>query len=611
MRPILTWAFALASAAALSGQTAAPAQPAPTQPVFRSGIGVVRVDVTVMDRRGLPVPGLTAEDFEVREQGVAQKIEWLQYVQVTGTPAPGDDMSLEIRSPDHAAQEAARDDVRLLVIFLDDYHLRNGPGFDVRLRDLLKGFVRAEMQPTDLFAVMGPLTPISDLKLTRNKQDIIDRIAKFQGRLGGFMSPRSPIEESQFLLDPAMRREVRAQVSLSALKSLAVHLGSLRDGRASILFVSEGPPMFAGGTNNSNELRDVITAANTSNVTIHTLDPRALSVGPRFSSDVNGSLAADTGGRELSNSNDNSRGLASVISDSSAYYLLGYTPERDVADGKFHKIDVRVRGKSMRVLSRRGYWAPNAAEMRPSAPAVAVPTEIGEAFGALTEALRPRTGADWIGLDPSEGGQSHATVACELASATPKNRLAARLAVQVVKQDGTVIGEYAGERPAPDAPWITRFRVAPGPLTVRFVIRNAADTTLESWTRAIVVPEESEPGGRVGTPIVYRPTTAAAHRDVLAGGTLPPLVERRFRRTDRVLVRLPLAVDARGATVRAELINEGGRTLVALPVVTDAAGSRLVELPLANLAQAKYALRLSVTWEAGAVSRLVPFAVTP
>ncbi|MBI4476561.1 MAG: VWA domain-containing protein, partial [Acidobacteria bacterium] len=545
------------------GQTAQGGQtpPAPPQPIFRSGVGVVRVDVTVTTRDGDPITDLTVTDFDIREDGMPQKVEWLQFVQVTGAPIPGDDTSLEIRSPEHAAQEAAREDVRLLVIFLDDYHLRHGPAFDVRMKEMLRGFVKAEMQPTDLFAVMGPLTPISDLRLTRRKDEILDRIAKFQGRLGEFMFARSPVEEEQMRLDPMSRMGVRAQVTLSALKSLVTYLGGLRDGRKSVLFVSEGPSLYAGGWNQHTDLRDVITAANTSNVTIHTLDPRSLG-GRSWTSDVNAALAHDTGGRSLANSNDYTRGLASVMSDSSSYYLLGYAPTREIADGKFHEIDVKVRRKGVRVLARKGYWAPKAEELHaPAAPAV--PVEIVDAFGALAEVARPRVAADWIGVAPVVGEDTEVTIACAPTSPAGKVAPIARVRVQLLEQDGSVRREYTGERAAPDAPWLVRFRALPGRTTVRVVVDDAAGTTLDSWNRDIDIVARIDPEAPIGTPVVYRSTSVATHR-ALGTGDATPAVERRFRRTDRALVRLPLAGDLRTTSVRAELINERGQTLVTL-----------------------------------------------
>src|SRR6185503_4792034 len=86
------------------------AQPPPEQPpVFRAGAALVRVDVTVTNRHGEPVTDLSASDFEVSEDNVPQSVETFKLVSADGRQAEDDDTSLEIRSPEHAAAEAARD----------------------------------------------------------------------------------------------------------------------------------------------------------------------------------------------------------------------------------------------------------------------------------------------------------------------------------------------------------------------------------------------------------------------------------------------------------------------------------------------------------------------
>ena len=83
------------------------------------------------------------------------------------------------------------------------------------------------------------------------------------------------------------------------------------------------------------------------------------------------SLALDTGGFVVKNSNDLSGGISRVSNESRTYYLLGYNPTDLSRDGKFRKIEVKVRppkAKGLNVRARRGYYAPLEGEVAPKAP---------------------------------------------------------------------------------------------------------------------------------------------------------------------------------------------------------------------------------------------------
>lgn len=586
-----------------------PASPPPPQPpTFRVGVGAVRVDVTVIGKDGLPVTGLTRDDFEVREDGAVQRVQLFQPVHLSGEPKSGDDASLAIRSPEHAEQEAAREDVRLLVIFVDDYHLRAGALEDVRLRHELTRFIQTEMRPLDLFAVMGPLTPISDLGLTRDKGRLLRYVSGVQGRLGGFIPPRSPVEEAQMRLGAGDLTRVRAQVSLSALESLAVHLGGLREGRKSILYVSQGPVLRVGG-DLFNNLREVIVAANRNNVTIHTFDPRQLG-DARMMSDANSALSTDTGGRRIGLSNDFARPLKAVMADASDYYLLGYESPATATDGKFRKIAVDVRRGGARVIARSGYWAPRPEEVRTAAAAAAepvVPPEITEAIDSLKDQGRRVAVEDWIGVGPMDGGQSGVTVVFEtLPPPTPTPRVGA-IELEVTMPDGTK------GQPAPLATatgiWIAQFPSPPGRLRSRVTVKDAAGAVIDAWSREVAVASRAE--GAVGTPSVYRTASVAQYRALMSGSALTPAATRRFRRTDRAVVRLPLAPGLE-APVDVQLLNRQGVPLRTMPAVTAPVPHELqVELPLGSLAQADYVLRFTVTLAGGKTARLVPFSLVP
>jgi hypothetical protein len=97
----------------------------------------------------------------------------------------------------------------------------------------------------------------------------------------------------------------------------------------------------------------------------------------------------------------------------------------------------------------------------------------------------------------------------------------------------------------------------------------------------------------------------------MAGTAVPPAATRRFRRTDRAIVRLALGAHPQ-APVDVQLLNRQGvplRTMstIAAPIT----GERQVELPLGSLAFADYVLRFTVTLPDGKTSRLVPFSMVP
>src|SRR5688572_9506458 len=122
--PHRPWLHRAALIAALAGTlsvtlSSTPQDPAPHRPpTFRGGTDLVRVDVTVIDRRGDPVTSLTPDDFELWDNGQPQAITSFKFVEANGRAAD-DDVSLAIRHAGHAAAEAARDDVRVFLIFWD------------------------------------------------------------------------------------------------------------------------------------------------------------------------------------------------------------------------------------------------------------------------------------------------------------------------------------------------------------------------------------------------------------------------------------------------------------------------------------------------------------
>ncbi len=103
--------------------------------------------------------------------------------------------------------------------------------------------------PTISWCLMDPLTTLYDLKYTRAKDDLLQRVRNFEGRRGQAYPVKSAIEEAQ--LTQRNWLELRAGVTLSALEALATQMGGLREGRKSILFFSQGPPLPPSSPNES------------------------------------------------------------------------------------------------------------------------------------------------------------------------------------------------------------------------------------------------------------------------------------------------------------------------------------------------------------------------
>jgi VWFA-related protein len=457
---------------------AEPAQPAnpSQQPTFRTGINFVRVDVIVSDKKGTPIADLTANDFEVLEDGKPQAIEQFRLIKVSGNPEIGDAPARQIRSRYDEETEAARDDVRLFVIFFDDYHTRVGSALAVK--EPLTRFVETQLGPNDLVALMYPLTPVDAISVTRNHRSIISAIQKFEGRKFRY-DPRNEFEQKYSQYPTEVVEQIRNQVVMTALRALATRLGSLREGRKAIIFVSEGfttmlPPQmrnpiatlpglgnpnardpFAGENSSREEtamvfstadllsqMRDVWDAANRNNAAIYSLDPRGLA-GSEFgiednisfktdarylqaSQDSLRTLSSETDGRAIVNQNDLAKGLQQMVRDSSAYYLIGYNSSQAPDDGKFHEIKVRVKRPGVDVRARKGYWAPTKDDTARAiaGPKPEAPKAVQQALASLaTPGGRSGIGSrfvnTWIGTSRGENGKTRVTFVWEPSPATP------------------------------------------------------------------------------------------------------------------------------------------------------------------------------------------------
>jgi len=592
-------------------------QPQQQPPVFRAAVKLVRVDATVTGKGDQPVADLTAADFEIAEDGVPQKVEQIQFIRLDGNRPVGDETSLEIRSQEQAEAEAARDDVRVFAIFLDDYHVDKAPQITIPLRKGLSLFV-SRLWPTDLVAIMDPLTPLSAVRFTRSKTQLSLIVNAFEGRQGEMFPIKSVMEEAQWMRGDV--RRVRAEVTLSALAALTMKLGGLREGRKSIIFVSQGPPTFLGSRDGNIQdlMREIARAANRGNVTIYALDPTGLSMEARLGDrGTLYQLAAETGGRTILNTNDFAAGLNRVYEDTSAYYVLGYTPTRTEDDGKFHKISVKVKRSGTRVLARQGYWAPSSKELAAAAEASARVLE-PKVAGALDTLARFEPGAKrpvdvWAGVSRSANGRTRAVVSWDPIEPVPSTPVAAVDVDVNLGSSAAPLPVQTLPAPAVGQPARTAavFDLEPGAYSLRITARAADRSVIDTWSQPLTAPAWSSMALTMSTPRFFRARSLQELRAIQASADPAPTAVRQFSHTDRVLVSVECYASRPGETpsLIAHVLTREGQELTALPVPAMDQGYVRFELPVGSLGQGTYILRVRASLGAETVEQLTAIRI--
>ena len=666
-------------AAPPQSEQAAPPQtpPGQPQPTFRAGINYVAVDVIVKDRRDNPVIDLRKEEFEVFEDGKPQPIEEFRLVKIDSTARPGDPVPRRIRSRDDEQAEASREDVRVFAILLDDYHTRKLTSMSIR--EPLTKFLQTQLAPTDLVAIMYPLTPVSDLLFTNDHASIVSAVQRFEGRKFDYI-PRNRFEEQYARIPPQEVERIRNDVVMDALSSVAVRMGSMRQGRKSIIFVSEGftimlPPQmqrlnaqdpidpriavagaavqdspqqqsaeFFNQAMLDSRLREVYRDVNRNNVSIYSLDPRGLTPfeydidavpggasisfqtdrrALQMTQDTLKALSEETDGRAIVNRNSLDQGLASIVRDSSFYYLLGYNSTQSQNDGKFHEIRVRVKRSGVDVRARKGYWALTAADVKrvgSAAPTVAKPimTALASIAPSVQAGKFVRT---WVGTERGSNGKTRVTLIWEPLLAPPgttRREQAGRVSLLAATASGELVFRGAtpeqSATPAPgtvNGPQRLTFESPPGKLELRLTVQDAGNGTLDQETKTIDVPDLTAPVAAITTPRVLRARTVREFQTLAADAAATPTVGREFSRTERLLIRFDAyAAGSEQVQPTAILLNRAGTKMADVPVAAaQAGGTHQINLSLASIPAGEYLVEIAVSSASGEAKELVPFRV--
>jgi len=392
-------------------------QPGDDDDVVRISTNLVQVDAVVR-KNGKPVTNLTADDFEIYEDGRKQTITSFTYISnipntVAAAPAPTTDKQTNIppAGPIPAGPIKVNDPHRTIAFVVDDLGISAESMGTVRKN--LKKFVAEELQPNDLVAIIRTGGELGVLQQFTNDKRVLNRALERLrwnpcSRTGMHTFLPAGMEDIQdgfrcgfsygqtgralrFIIDGLARLPGRKSLVLMSddlpRESQEVDLGEQTDASG------ETVPRFTNTTNLSGMLYKIAEKAIRASVVIYSVDTQGLMyTGPTAADSFRGNyrqvtqqtrqimsarsallqarrgggelLARQTGGFQIRNSN--SFRFDDILEDQSGYYLLGYRPTDETFNRRFHHINAKVKRSGMTLRTRFGFFGVSEEEAKKS-----------------------------------------------------------------------------------------------------------------------------------------------------------------------------------------------------------------------------------------------------
>jgi VWFA-related protein len=383
-------------------------------PVFRSGIEIVQLDVSVLDRNRRPVRGLTQADFTVLEDGKQRPIAGFTSFDIEPDPEPSAGWMRDV-SPDITTNEQRQR--RLMILVMDDAMIPQIP-------DAIRDSKKIALSIIDRLSA----------------DDYVALVYTGDGRWAqGFTNDKTKLRAALDGLKPGLTGyrfgldtggvDVDLHFYMGAVRTLsdiADYLIAVPHRRKALFWVSPGVPFdslelapiraltpgeafknpSAKPVSVAIDMRDLMERINLiferarqSNVTIYPIDPMGLGgmkvflesrrlpeeVVVRKTAALQDSLAmaaANTGGRTVMNTNDWDPGITAIFEENQSYYLIGYESASSKPDGRLHRVDVKVNRPNVDVRTRSTYAAP-----KPPKPADPKTPPVSPESQALREAI--------------------------------------------------------------------------------------------------------------------------------------------------------------------------------------------------------------------------------
>src|SRR5581483_11272883 len=340
--------------------------------------------VAVKDKQGNFVPGLTAKDFTVTEDGVPQTVRFCEHQDLTtdATPLPASNRSNEdIKiynrlartqiAPERMDNERYKNR-RLIALYFDMVGMR--PDDQIRALNAAEQFIRTQMTAVDMVSILryqgGSVDVLQDFSADRNRLlSILETmvVGEGQGMADTVDDASSADTGAAFGQDDSEFNVFNTDRQLSALQTAAHQLGQVNEKKLLIYFAGG---MRLNGIDNQAQLHATVDEAVRAGVTFWTIDARGLVAGAPLGDATQGSqgnsnmytggsaatvstnfqqsqdtlfaLAGDTGGKAYLDNNDLDRGIVQAQHSIPDYYVLGYYATNTTKNGKFRHIKISL-----------------------------------------------------------------------------------------------------------------------------------------------------------------------------------------------------------------------------------------------------------------------------
>jgi VWFA-related protein len=356
--------------------------------------------VVARDKQGKPIEGLTAKDFTVTEDGVAQTIRYCEYETLPSTPlamapvAAKDERVQIYNRLAHTQIGAEREgdakyrNRRLIALYFDMSAMP--PGDQLRALDAAKKFVRTQLTSVDVVSILryegGSVDVLQDFTADRDRLlSILETLVVGEGQNDTDTTSDASAADTgaAFGQDDSEFNIFNTDRQLSALQTAAKMLGVLNEKKSLVYFASG---LRLNGLDNQAQLHATVDAAVRAGVSFWPIDARGLVAEAPLGDATQGSpgnagmytgaaalantsnfqksqdtlfaLAGDTGGKALLDNNDLARGIVQAQQSITSYYVVQYYTTNTALNGRFRKVKIVLnKDPEAKLEYRLGYYA--------------------------------------------------------------------------------------------------------------------------------------------------------------------------------------------------------------------------------------------------------------